>query len=580
MTLPFSQDDDMKSYDYQHTYCSPVYDDEDERQRREVSITELDILERQRREESQIRAIEINQAMIAETLRGDDVNHLDHTHSNNLNDVGGRGVGKKRPLKLRPLRRYEDGDIEKPVIIRNQNYIGASACEGLRDLLHRLDSDKFVLRFPDNPSSEFKMPDVSDDDGVDNDDNYGHGENGEITSTLDRDHCDDHQYHDNGEDGDVSRLLEEDLHTNPVRMPHFILKRHTVINQNHSPQSNSSVCSTNSIAVMESTISTSSGEMSMSTSFNRRGRAKRKFRKKKISLQPKPSECCSNSPCSSAHSSAGVDQTIHIGSLRSSRSTTKGSKNSKTLAKGLANPNNDKKNNNITMDMNMNMNQSESQFEFESFTIPRINHQNNNRHHTMDNHNSTKKEFSCAERPLTLEPKRFLSRSPSIEFNNDDLDMDLKLKPRQHQQHHRSLSKLPSYNNHLPEAFTPSPSRKNTSSVQDQMEMAKEAAARFGSGLNLSSYSGIGEIGGILSPSRMSESNFRTPVTERKGWFHLRDQEANSHGHDRGNHTNGSSGGLFLPGLFTSPSEEDSSGDTMRGSLLGMMKEALSSPSL
>jgi len=149
-------------------------------------------------------------------------------------------------------------------------------------------------------------------------------------------------------------------------------------------------------------------------------------------------------------------------------------------------------------------------------------------------------------------------------------------------------------------AFTPSPPRKRNSSnnaIQNQIEMAKEAAARFGSSnllgngntnmsINNNNNNNL-DCNHVLSPSEMSESNFRTPVpAPRKGWFHIRDQEwsaggaydggyGNNNNNNQYNQNSSAAVGLFLPGLFGSASEEDLCRHSS-GSLLDLMKVAFS----
>lgn len=106
--------------------------------------------------------------------------------------------------------------------------------------------------------------------------------------------------------------------------------------------------------------------------------------------------------------------------------------------------------------------------------------------------------------------------------------------------------------------------------------MAKEAAARFGTSRTISNQA--------LSPSELSESNFRTPVpAPRRGWFHIAEDELNSHasantvGSGAGSIKNANNAvGLLLPGLFASASEEDLGRHSRSSSWLDLMKEAFS----
>lgn len=172
--------------------------------------------------------------------------------------------------------------------------------------------------------------------------------------------------------------------------------------------------------------------------------------------------------------------------------------------------------------------------------------------------------------PFSLKKSTFQPQSSS-----SSMSMTLSMSQSQLQLQQASIGITPAS-----EAFTPSPPRKRiASAVQDQIEMAKEAAARFGSSRNLSLQA--------LSPSEMSESNFRTPVpAPRKGWFHIRDQDPgagvqhwnNSNGNNNNNINNSTNSavGLFLPGLFSSASEEDFTRHSRSGSLLDLMKGAFS----
>ena len=158
-------------------------------------------------------------------------------------------------------------------------------------------------------------------------------------------------------------------------------------------------------------------------------------------------------------------------------------------------------------------------------------------------------------RLLTLKPKRALFRKLSNSF------MHLASSPTKGNLKSGGVGGV----------YTPSPNRRRTNSIpQGQVEMAKEAAARFGS----LSQNGIASLV-LLSPSQMPESNFRTPdMTRRKGWFLHRDRHHHNYQRQQ------STVGLFLPGLLGSASEDDMTENhlhvTSTGSLLDCMKEALS----
>ena len=92
------------------------------------------------------------------------------------------------------------------------------------------------------------------------------------------------------------------------------------------------------------------------------------------------------------------------------------------------------------------------------------------------------------------------------------------------------------------------------------MEMAKEAAFRFG---RSESVEGIQQA---LSPSQWSESNFRTPNCKSRKVLNMKNSEER--------------GGLFLPGLFPSTSEDDLSSYTSQfqrsSSILSFLKDRFS----
>jgi hypothetical protein len=137
--------------------------------------------------------------------------------------------------------------------------------------------------------------------------------------------------------------------------------------------------------------------------------------------------------------------------------------------------------------------------------------------------------------------------------------------------------------------------RARSSSIQEQLEMAKEAAMRFGGIGHHTTSAGSIIYDGMMSPS-LSESNFRTPNPEsarKRHWFGGNYGQGHGTGTEPGvNRTcmqeeeKKGMVGLLLPKLFPSASEEADMqqagpGQGSRGrsnSFFGMMKDAFSPP--
>lgn len=556
--------------------------------RRELSITDLDKLQRQRREESRRRISNINDRFISESLadfnaktstanaitatdltratsRTRNASFLQQGRKNarsRSRSFGNRASGNRRGLprlKLRPQKRREvDPSLDEPaVIIQPRTEDGTRM---LRDLIPSPHSNRFVLLFPDNPAQELALSDEDDDVDVDVDRlqkrELEEGAHQGMFMDMDTDT-------DEEADAENAQLLYAAMEAAASEELHALQQNHQHQQRNPKtltpcgPTTPMKTFGSNNIDINFPEINNSFNtpiSFSSGAPLRRRGGGRyknhiKKKKKKKILLQPKPRECNGfdfvDSPtnsCSSTHSSLDL-VTSHSPQVPSLRNKTVSLVSEDKPAEPLS---------------------------ASTSSLPSA--------------FNVQEASTSASRMLTLKPKKVLFRKTSIDFskldrpskplqqnaNEIDVVMDLK-RPSSRPSLFRKNSQPPTQpcNLYL-EAFTPSPPRRKNSSVQDQIEMAKEAAARFGSGRNCNSFAQV------LSPSEMSESNFRTPVAApKKGWFHIREQELNS---NISRNTNGSNsvGGLFLPGLFASTSEDEMSRYSKSGSIIDFVKGALS----
>jgi len=170
-------------------------------------------------------------------------------------------------------------------------------------------------------------------------------------------------------------------------------------------------------------------------------------------------------------------------------------------------------------------------------------------------------------RIMSLKPKRprILSDNEQKQETADneaedmlmDLDPNISFSRESHDNNSGLIFHSPQYQGTTTIAIMPasSPARRQAHD-QGSIEMAKEAA-RFGSMLRKGSTSN-GSITSVsdaaMSPSNMSESNFRTPIQETvpssRGWWHMR-------GNSNNNLEKQGSVGLFLPSLFSNNSEDN-----------------------
>jgi hypothetical protein len=595
------------------TYHS--YDDNENSTQRRVSITALDKLQRQRREEALKRNLKLAESFITESLTGNatasasasatalptassstftsskrprfrpcDGPSPDNEYDDENDDIlfpSRKKNGSFPQLKLRPISRQglsfrNHGllmdDHDDPFVIipsRHQEVIDANN-NVLRDLLPSPHSDKFVLLFPDNPTQEVDISEAEEDD-----------DDEEVKSNC---HCQQKQVKEGDRAG--SETCNMDINQNqlsyrPEKNYYLLKQRDLAVHNNdlkattsHTLKRHSanffhyhgSSCPTHSASNSLSPLRTcSSGNDSSSTSqespttlrsekdsslFANTGKIsastaakKSRKKKKKILLRPKPPK-------------EGIVRQTNAQSL--------------VMTKDCHSPNLGLVQQVLNLSLNDNGISDDTIAEYDNAT--------------GEGHGTTRK--NNLDDPLQLRPNRrflrrlsnsFFSKSSSA-VNNDNNDNSDENVGQKKEEKSSSLS-LPYL-----EAFTPrSPhitrARTNsTSTVQDQIEMAREAAARFSAAASWNHLSSKEEF---LSPSQMSESNFRTPVSiQRRKWFHLSDYEECRH-NDIHNHGNGSGVGLFLPALFGSSSEEDNdmshlSHHSVTGSLIDMMKEALS----
>ena len=594
---------------------------------RVFSVFELDKIQRQRREENQRRNVNASAELVSETLASmvDKVheNHQEdgsylpqlatsrftaeetktshlsqvatHHHRNNRlrsRSFGNNGGGILRGLprlKLRPLRNSSNADNEPMIIQPRHQHLIADKLN--HEMFPSPDSNRFVLQFPNNPMEELALDDT--DDNAENDLNSR--DHGKINAPMGMDFnvmdVDELEVNDTmsvddrlGEDHFSYLEADQKMLSSPNAGPK---------NSNHTNESQEEqrMFQFKRHGNLEQSVMTKSKPSRLSNTRQVR------MRKMKISLQPKPlgddHEDSPTNSCSSAASS--VDQIIP--SFHSQRRPLPAEleidlkhPKPKPMAPSLA----PQMTNSIVNEL------------FQQPPPPSNDHTTNHEINqeqkssmpflpSSDNDHDMNKTPArdTTRRTLQLQPKAtllhrlsssFLSRSQSQEVtfdedvketNNDGL-VDLKL-PSSSSGQSKLLRKNSSSSNQSI-VYTPSPPRKRFGSAsQDQIELAKEAAARFGSHKNNLSFSNHT----ILSPSQLSESNFRTPVTApKRGWFHLRDLDMDSNGHepnDNIRNSNGSSSvGLFLPGLFGSASDDEPMGHRRSGSLIHMMKEAFS----
>ncbi len=568
------------------TYQS--HDDTGNNTRRRISITELDKLQRKRREE----ALKLN-LKLAESLITDSLTDAANAHATALPSAstkrprfrsscdgpspdGGydeedddilfpcrKKSGSFPQLRLRPISRrglifHKNNllidDHDDPFLIlpsRHQEAIDANN-NVLSDLLPSPPSDKFVLLFPDNPTQEVNISgeDEDDDEEVNSNCHYQQKENEDYRpSEIHNLNINQNQLSSRPE-RNYYFLKQRDLAVNnneQIATKSYTLKRHSAIAfHNHDsscPTNNSSNQSSPQRSYSSGNDSSSSSQESPTTLRSEKdsplfahkvsaAAQKSRKKKKKILLRPKPpKEGLTRQPIApSCHSPLGLVQQVLNLSL-----------------------NDNGTNDTITESANA----------------------------TSEGRGATMKHDHLDD-PFQLKPKRrFLRRLSNSLFSKssssvNSITNNSDEKAGQKKEDKPSSLSLP----HL-DAFSPrSPNltriRTNSNStIQDQIEIAREAAARFSAAASWNHLSSKEEF---LSPSQMSESNFRTPVSiQTKKCFHLNDYEECRH-NDIHFHGSGNGVGLFLPALFGSSSEDDNdmSHHSVTGSLIDMMKEALS----
>mmetsp|Transcript_13567 Transcript_13567/g.16446 ORF Transcript_13567/g.16446 Transcript_13567/m.16446 type:complete len:573 (+) Transcript_13567:238-1956(+) len=524
------------------TYCPRDESfNRDTQQQAPISITDLDKMQRQRREEKQRCNWEFTEARVSESIKrtGTGISNMNmQVTERRLGPAGAfrrRGhQGSRRPpcLKLRPHTDFELRPDER-VIINNRapddNHV-------LGSLFLSPHSDRFVLSFPENPSQGLALPDDHDDEDHDdeNDVNLESKEQFELDLVT------------YGASVELPKDFKENLRDlSPVRHAYTSCDNSvdvaTAKQHFHPP---SSTCSENLSLPAE-----------RGTYFKL---------KKKILLKPKPRESCNAtlSPTGSSSSlstSNGycVDEKHKLSPKKMEESFSSSFNNCRFSNDLFDDVSNKEFDVNIHgMDLHGPMSPDPTSGGFPRLEVS---------------------EKTISARPLKLKQKKtmfhrlsnsILSKTPSTDKSrlkqNNDVVKDLKVPPPR-----------PRRNS---DAFTPSPTRKHSLSFQDQIEMAKEAAVRFGSSRKNSMNESI-----IISPSQMSESNFRTPVTApRNGSFHQMHHLDSDNGYSNGNHDfndieSRGSVGLFLPGLFASFSEDELSGScTPSSSFLDLVKGAFS----
>lgn len=179
----------------------------------------------------------------------------------------------------------------------------------------------------------------------------------------------------------------------------------------------------------------------------------------------------------------------------------------------------------------------------------------------------------CADTVMELDPNMSISKEceKSVDAKTD-LSTHQDFTPTRHR-----YSTSVSFTDDC-DFFTRSRSQ-SSNSMQEQIEMAKKAAARFG-GFNK-----------FMSPSNLSESNFRTPNAESTYKRNCLNPDQGNLNADSNNLSVSSSDkkGIYMPKLFSSPFEDDfpihtafdGQGTRSRSSsVFSMMKEAFSPPKL
>lgn len=581
------------------TYQS--HDDTGNNTRRRVSITELDKLQRQRREEALKLNLKLAESFITDSLTDATITHAtalpsastkrprfrsscdgpspDGDYDEEDDDIlfpCRKKNGSFPRLRLRPISRrgltFHNNNLliddqDDPFLIipsRHQEAIDANN-NVLRDLLPSPHSDKFVLLFPDNPTQEVDISEAEeeddDDEEVKSNRHYQQEENEVYRASEIRNLNINQNQLSSRPERNYYLHKQRDLAVNnndQIATTSYTLKRHSATtfhyhdsscpinsssNQSSPPQTYSSENDSSSTSQESPTTLRSEKDSPLSTHKVSATAQKSRKKKKKILLRPKPPKedliRQTNAPslvvtkdCHSPH--LGLVQQVLNLSLNDNGTNDTINESASATGEGRG----------VTM-----------------------------KHNHLDD-------------PFQLKPnRRFLRRLSNSFFSKSSSSVNSNIstnnsdeKAGQKKEDKPSSLSLP----HL-DAFTPrSPHitrirTNSTSTIQDQIEIAREASARFSAAASWNHLSSKEEF---LSPSQMSESNFRTPVSiRRKKWFHLSDYEECRH-NDIHNHGSGGSGvGLFLPALFGgSSSEEDNdmSHHSVTGSLINMMKEALS----
>lgn len=462
-TNDFVENDDVKSNNSTQSVISPNSNNE-----YSVSVTDLDRLQRKRREDIERKKIKQNEDLFKLALEENAYGYLPPKRRRPRftaedEDLSSQAV---QYLRLKPrsllMKKYQLN--ESPVaILPSQKQVTPTRI--LCDHLPSPHSNKFVLMFPKNPSEEVALPEP--DEEVEEGEEY----------------CSD----DHNDVGPEQTVLADELCGDVFQDKLNVMRNSSTFGEYISPYTPNQSSSVLLLPEYNSRLPPSE-RVKM---FKRKSL---KLKKKKVALQPKPrsdgsnDEACAFSRSSSSNSiesdSLG-DQTVKVPSLLAATT-----------------------------------------HQIEGY----------------DSQFSTENPFDLPRRALNLKPKQTLyqrhsSFIPSTTLTNREIPQNNYIEGSQdaHQQYVNLLEMESSPNNLL-------------SSCSHQDTTIEKA---LGTTICLSSVCNQS----FLSPSKMSDSNFRTPDGAKRGKLYLFDDRIKRNHYDI---SSNSGVGLFLPGLLGDESEDES----------------------